>query len=142
MLLNDIWPPNQKSPCKLALKLHQKQFNILNCEYSKFLIYNNPSFEAAKSAEVCLNITFVKINSAIYLFVAIICQKLTLATVNSLKVVEIVLSEIWKLYRALHPSPTLEWLVQYNICFVLTQFKWMFLLCRNLLVCFHSDYPP
>ena len=36
---------------------------------------------------------------------AIISQKQTLATVNSLKVVEIALSEIWKLYRAPHAPP-------------------------------------
>ena len=35
---------NGDCKCKTALKLLQKQFNILNSEYSKFLIYNNPSF--------------------------------------------------------------------------------------------------
>ena len=46
MLLNDIRNPikNGDFKCKTTLKLHQKQFNILTSEYSKFLIYNNPSF--------------------------------------------------------------------------------------------------
>ena len=49
---------------------------------------------------------------------AIILQKQTLATVNSLKVVEIVLSKILKLYcpPALLPKPL--WLVRQNTCFV------------------------
>ena len=38
--------------CKTVLKLRQKQFNILNSEYSKYLIYNNPSFAATNSTEV------------------------------------------------------------------------------------------
>ena len=54
--------------CKSALKLRQKQFNILKSKYSKFLIYNNPPFTITKSEEVCLDITFAQINSAIFLF--------------------------------------------------------------------------
>ena len=54
--------------CKSSLKFRQKKFNILNSEYSKFLIYNNPSFAITKSAGVSLDIAFVKINSAIFLF--------------------------------------------------------------------------
>ena len=63
---------------------------------------------------------------------AIISQKQTLATVNSLKVVEIILSKIWKLYRA--PAPL--WMVsptEYFLCLInpSTHFKPMFHLCRN-----------
>ena len=47
---------------KSALKLRQKQFNILNNKYSKFLINNNPSFATTKPAEIYLDIAFVKIN--------------------------------------------------------------------------------
>ena len=54
--------------CKTALELRQKQFNNLNSEYLKFLIYDNPSFATTKSAEVCLDIAFAKISSAIFLF--------------------------------------------------------------------------
>ena len=70
MLLNDIRNPikNGDFKCKATLKLHQKQFNILTSEYLKFLTYNNPSFAITSSAEVCLEITFAKINSAIFLF--------------------------------------------------------------------------
>ena len=59
---------NSDFKCKTVLKLCQKQFNILNSEYSKFLIYHNPSFATTKSAEVCLDVAFAKINSAIFLF--------------------------------------------------------------------------
>ena len=72
MLLNKIQKPikNGDFKCKTALKLRQKQFNILTSEYSKLLIYmfNNPSFTTTNSAEVCLDIAFAKINSAIFLF--------------------------------------------------------------------------
>ena len=54
--------------CKITLKLHQKQLNILTSNYSKFLIYNNPSFTTTISTELCLGIAFAKINSAIFLF--------------------------------------------------------------------------
>ena len=46
ILLNDIGNPikNGDFKCKTTFKLHQKQFNILASEHSKFLTYNNPSF--------------------------------------------------------------------------------------------------
>ena len=53
---------------KSALKLRQKQFNILNNKYSKFLINNNPSFATTKPAEIHLDIAFAKINFVILLF--------------------------------------------------------------------------
>ena len=70
MLLNDTQNPvkNGDFKCKTTPKLHQKQFNILISKYSKFLIYNNPSFTTTNYAEVCLDIAFTKINSAIFLF--------------------------------------------------------------------------
>ena len=70
MLLNDIRNliKNGHFKCKTTLKLHQKQFNILTSEYSKFLIFNNPSFATTNSAEFCLDVAFAKINSAIFLF--------------------------------------------------------------------------
>ena len=45
---------------------------------------------------------------------AIISQKQTLATVNSLKVVKIILSKIWKFYHAPTSLPNSGWLVQQN----------------------------
>ena len=70
MLLNDIRNPIENSDFKYktTLKLHQKQFNILTSEYSKFLIHNNPSFASRNFAEVYLDIAFAKINSTIFLF--------------------------------------------------------------------------
>ena len=46
---------------KTIVKLRQKQFNIINSKYSKFLIYNNHSFAIKNSPEVCFVITFAKI---------------------------------------------------------------------------------
>ena len=80
VLLNDTRNPNQKS----SIKLRQKQFNILNNEYSKFLIYNNASlttFISLFEHRIHEN----KFRNLLTLM-AIILQ-----TVNSLKVVEIVL---------------------------------------------------
>ena len=48
----------------------------------------------------------------------IISQKQTLATVNSLKVEEIILSKIRKLYRPPTPLPSSGWLVQHNTCLI------------------------
>ena len=59
-LLNDIRNHNGDFKCKAILKLRQKQFNILSSEYSKFLIYNKPSFATKNSAEVCMDIAFAK----------------------------------------------------------------------------------
>ena len=103
---------------KTTHKLRQKQFDILNDEYWKFLIYNNPSFATVKFAEVCLDITFDFKFGDLIISMAIISQKQTLATVNSLKVVEIILSKIWKLYHAPAPLPTFGWLVRQNTFFV------------------------
>ena len=66
-LLNEFETPIKKGDlkCKTTHKLRQKQFNILNDEYWKFLIYNNPSFAITKFAEVCLDIAFTKIISVI-----------------------------------------------------------------------------
>ena len=63
-LLNEFETPIKKGDLKYKTthKLRQKQFNILNDEYWKFLIYNNPF------AEVCLYIAFPKINSVLFLF--------------------------------------------------------------------------
>ena len=53
--------------CKATHNLHQKQFNILNDEYWKFLIENNPSYTTTNFAEVCLDIAFTKVNSVLFL---------------------------------------------------------------------------
>ena len=53
---------------KTTHKLCQKQFNILNDEYWKFLIYNNPSFATTNFAEVSLDTALPKINSLLFLF--------------------------------------------------------------------------
>ena len=73
---------------KTTLKLNQKQFNILTSEYSKFLIYNNPSFATTNPTEVCFG-HHIRQNKFRDLLVSmpIISQKQTLATVNSLRVV-------------------------------------------------------
>ena len=96
MLLNDIRNPikNGDFKCKTTFKLHQKRFNILTSEYSKFLIYNNPSF--ATKLRRSLFGHRIRQNKFRNLFIlkTIILQKQTLATVNSLKVVEIVVSKI------------------------------------------------
>ena len=69
-------------------------------------------------------------------------SKQTPAAVNSLKAVEIVLSKIWKLYRAPAPlrmdSPT-----EYFLCLInpLTHFKLVLHLCWNQLVSLHAEYP-
>ena len=49
---------------------------------------------------------------------AITSQKQNLSTVNSLKILEIVLSKNLKLYYALPPLPTPEWLLRQSTCFV------------------------
>ena len=69
-LLNEFETPIKKRDfkCKTTHKLRQKQFNILNDEYWKFLIYNNLSFTTTNFEEVCLDIAFAKINSVIFLF--------------------------------------------------------------------------
>ena len=69
-LLNEFKIPIKKGEfkCKTTHKLRQKQFNILNDEYWKLLIYNNPSFATTNFAEVCLDIVFAKINSVTFLF--------------------------------------------------------------------------
>ena len=103
--------------CKTTHELHQKQFNILNDKYWKFLIYNNPSFATTNFAEVCLDIAFDFKFRDLLILMAIISQKQTLATVNSFKVVEIILSKIWKFYHAPAPLPTSGWLVQQNTFF-------------------------
>ena len=73
---------------------------------------------------------------------AIILEKQTFATVNSLKVVEMILSKIWKLYRA----PILLWMIsptKYFLCLInpLTHFKPVFHLCWNQVVGLHAEYP-
>ena len=72
----------------------------------------------------------------------IISQKQTLATVSSLRVVEIILSKIWKLYLA--PAPL--WMVsptEYFLCLInpLTHFKPVLDLCWNQVVGLHAEYP-
>ena len=116
--------------------------NILNSVYSKFLInnliYNNPSFATINSAEVCLDIEFAKIN--LLILMAINSKKQTLATVNSLEVVEIVLLKIVKLYRAPTPHPRMVSPTKYLFCLInpLTHFKSVFHLCRHQVVFFTS----
>ena len=104
-LLNDIRNPikNRDFKCKATLKFCEKQFNIVNSEYSKFFLYNNLLFITANSAEDFLDFEFVKINY----FNGHHFVKKSLATVNSLKSVEIVLSKILKLYR----TPPDPWMV-------------------------------
>ena len=104
--------------CKTSHKLRQKQFNIPNDEYWKLLIYNNPSFAATNFAEVCLDIAFDFKFRDLLILMAIISQKQNLATVNSLKLVETILSKILKLYRFPAPLPTSGWLVRQNTFFV------------------------
>ena len=67
---NEFETPIKKSDfkCKTTYKHRQKQFNILNYEYWKFLIYNNPSFTTRNFVDICLEISFTKINSVIFLF--------------------------------------------------------------------------
>ena len=54
-LLNEFETPTKKGDftCKTTRKLRQKQFNVLNDEYWKFLIYNNPSFAKTNFVEAC-----------------------------------------------------------------------------------------
>ena len=118
-LLNEFETPIKIGhfKCKKTHKLPRKQFNILNNEYWKLLIYNNPSFATRNFAEICLDIAFdFKFHDLLILMV-IILLKQTLATVNSLKVVEIILSKIWKLYRSPAPLPISGWLVRQNTFF-------------------------
>ena len=119
-LLNELETPIKKDDfkCKTTHKLRQKQCNILNKEYWKFFIYNNPSFTTTNFAEVCLDIVFDFKFRDLLILIAIILQKQTLATVNSLKVVKIILSKIWKLYRVPASLPISAWLVRQNISFV------------------------
>ena len=104
--------------CKTIHKLHQKQFNIINDKYWKFLAYNDPSFATTNFAEVCLDIAFDFEFHDLLILMAIISQKQTLATVNSLEVVEIILSKIWKFYHAPATLPACGWLFQQNTFFV------------------------
>ena len=115
-LLNEFEAPIKIGDfkCKAIHKLRQKQFNILSDEYWKLLIYNNPSFATTNFAEVCLDIAFDFKFRDLLILMAIISQKQTLATVNSLKVVEIILSKIWKFYLAPAPLPNSGWLVRQN----------------------------
>ena len=119
-LLNEFKTPIKKGDlkCKTTHKLRQKQFDVLNDEYWKFLIYNNPSFATTNFAEVCLDFAFDFKFCDLLILMAIISQKQTLTTVNSLKVVEIILSKIWKLYRSPTPLSTSGWFVQQNAFFV------------------------
>ena len=57
-------------------------------------MYNNPSFATTNFAEICLNIAFDFKFCDLLILMAIISQQQTLATVNSLKVVEIILSKV------------------------------------------------
>ena len=72
--------PNQK----LSIKLRQKQFNILNNECSKFLIYNNPSFTTF------ISLFEYRIHRNKFCNFLIL-MAIILQTVNSLKVVEVVI---------------------------------------------------
>ena len=73
---------------------------------------------------------------------AIVSQKQTLAAVNSLKVVEIILSKIWKFTIPPHTphlrmvSPTEYFLFLIN---TLTHFKPIFHLCWNQVVGLHAE---
>ena len=69
-LLNEFETPFNKGAfkCKTTHKLRQKQFNILNHKYRKFLIYNNPSFATTNFGKVCLDIAFAQINFVVFLF--------------------------------------------------------------------------
>ena len=110
-LVNEFETPIKKGGfrCQTTNKLRQKQFNILNDEHWKFLVYNNPSFATTNYAKVLFGhrIRQNKFRDLIILM-GINSQKQTLAIVNSLKVVEITLSKIWKLYLPPHPSPPLD----------------------------------
>ena len=119
-LLNEFETPIKIGDikCKTTHKLRQKQFNIPNDEYWKLLIYSYPSFATTNFAEVCLDIAFDFKFRDLLILMAIISQKQTLATVNSFKVVEIILSKIWKFYHAPAPLPTSGWLVRQNTFFV------------------------
>ena len=61
--------------CKTTHKLHRKQFNVLNDEYWKFFIYNNPSFATTNFAEVCLDIAFDFKFRDLLILMAIFSQK-------------------------------------------------------------------
>ena len=93
-----IWNPNQKGDLKwkTTYKVRQKQFNILNDEYWKFVIYNNHSFATTNFAEYCLDIPFVKINSCALLCSSqysiyvetkwLVCMLINLPKVSSLPI--------------------------------------------------------
>ena len=119
-LLNEFKTPIKIGhfKCKTTHKRPRKQFNILNNEYWKLLVYNNTSFVTRNFAEVCLDIPFHFKFRDLLILMAIISQKQTLATVNSLKVVEVILSKIWKLYRSPAPLSIWGWLVRQNTFFV------------------------
>ena len=96
-LLNEFKTPIKKKSgfkCKTTHKLPQKKFKILNNKYQKFLVYNNCLFAITNFAEVSLDIAFDFEFRDLLILMAIVSQKLTLATVNSLKVVKSVLSKI------------------------------------------------
>ena len=57
-------------------------------------MYNNPSFATTIFAAICLNIAFDFKFYDLLILMAIISQQQILATVNSLKVVEIILSKV------------------------------------------------
>ena len=89
-------------------KLHQKQFNILNIEYST---RNNKLRRSLFGHRIRQN----KFRDLLILM-AIISQKQILAIVNSLKVVEIVFPKMLKLPLVLAPLPTSR--MEENTCFV------------------------
>ena len=102
----------------MTLSVKQLINAVKNDEYWKFLIYNNPSFATKNFAEVCLDIGFDFKFRDFLILIAIISQKQTLATMNSLKVVEIILSKIWKVYHAPTHFSNSGWLVRQNTFFV------------------------
>ena len=96
ILLNDIRNPikNGDFKCKTTFKLHQKQFNIITSEYSKFLTYNNPSFATKLSRSLLRHRIRQNKFCDLPTLMAIISRKQILARVNSLKVVKIAVSKI------------------------------------------------
>ena len=137
ILLNDIRNPikNGNFKCKTTLKLHQKQFNTLTSECSRFLIYNNPSFATKLRRSLFGHRIRQTKFCDLRILMVIISQKQTLATFNSLKVVEISVSKIWKLCCVLAPLPNPQMVSQteYLFCLInpITHFKPIFHLCRS-----------
>ena len=119
---------NDDFKCKTTLKLRQKQFNILKNEYTKFLTYNDPSFVTTNSARSLFRRRIPQNKCYdLLILMAIILQKQTLATVNSLKVVELFCQKYFKTLLCPHTPPhsRIVTLTKYLVCLInpLTYFK-------------------